>query len=177
VARGNNSDGIYVDLNCSSNTIGGGRSAPSNISSGNGRDGIYMLGSSNVIQLNYFGLNNDGAQLPNSFKGAEEFGHNQWGDGHGDNNRYQTGGSVRRWNPEATGTTEKVTSQTWAEPISHKTDGGVVAVSNSRLALQINDSRSLATWTAPKPVPPRILLEFLFRDSIGPVMPTDNSGS
>jgi hypothetical protein len=98
---GNRNDGIYVDGGSQSNTIGGTIVNARNISSGNGRNGlgygINMLGSNDTIANNYFGLDKNGAQLPNSAGGAYMGGsNNSW-----QYNSFQSGGSPIRRSPVA----------------------------------------------------------------------------
>jgi hypothetical protein len=71
---GNNQDGIYLDSNSGNNTIGGARPTARNISSANGGFGIYVAGADNLIEFNYFGLDKNGGQLPNTEGGSSVVG-------------------------------------------------------------------------------------------------------
>jgi len=73
--RGNGSSGVLISgfalIGASSNTIGGATAAARNIISGNDVDGIRILSTySDVIQGNYIGTDDDGAQqIANAFSG------------------------------------------------------------------------------------------------------------
>jgi titin len=68
IARGNGSFGIWVGS--SGNRIGGSKSANLNVISGNNDNGIYINGSSNVVQGNCIGINAAGTgALNNRFSG------------------------------------------------------------------------------------------------------------
>ncbi len=73
IAHGNGSFGIWVGS--SGNRIGGSKAASLNVISGNNDNGIYMNGSSNVVQGNCIGLNAAGAgALSNRYSGIMIYG-------------------------------------------------------------------------------------------------------
>jgi hypothetical protein len=67
--------GVYIESGAASNTIGGASAGAGNVISGNGTQGIYILGTNtafNVAEGNYLGLNAAGtAAIPNFFAGIE----------------------------------------------------------------------------------------------------------
>ncbi len=66
-ALSNGLDGVFINLNASSNTIGGDSPAARNIISGNGRYGIYVFDSTgNVVRSDFIGINAAGDALPNA---------------------------------------------------------------------------------------------------------------
>jgi titin len=74
VAVPNDVDGVYIGVSASNNTIGGPTARDRNIISGNGEEGILILGnntSGNTITGNYIGTRADGAAaLSNGMNGV-----------------------------------------------------------------------------------------------------------
>ena len=77
-ALANASDGIGIFNGAQSNTIGGTTSAPRNVISGNGFDGVAIADSGtnlNTIAGNFLGLDAAGSSaIPNGFRGVTMFG-------------------------------------------------------------------------------------------------------
>jgi len=77
-ALANSNDGVGIYDKASSNTIGGNTAGAGNIISGNGWDGVQIVGSGttgNVVVGNYLGVNANGTgALPNGAAGVAVFG-------------------------------------------------------------------------------------------------------
>jgi hypothetical protein len=73
IAKGNGDSGVYVSSG--DNTIGGTTAADRNIISGNGYDGVLMIGAAatrNVIEGNYIGTDVSGTKaVPNAWNGVQ----------------------------------------------------------------------------------------------------------
>jgi hypothetical protein len=170
---GNRSDGMYIGNSSGFNTIGGGMANAGNISSANGAGappnnvgwGVDVAGINNSFQFNYFGLDANGAQLPNSSGGRKDIGtNNTWGNGRVDNNQYQLGGSPRRLNPELINPFKDLNGLLKTGNSSRETSGTLLLASNpSRPSPSMASGRSLiSTVNFPERSGENGTVEFIF---------------